>query len=393
MNRNAFGPMVGFLALWTAVSVAVASEPKLTEMTSEQKQEALLAFLNWLPESKEDVQCQHALSMLADVDHTVVTPALLRALREAPSIVVKSQIAEAIGTYHVGTATEGLLATLDDPDEYNRAEAARTLGYLRETRAIPKLEGLLDKKDWPSRLGATQALGYMKSPMAVPGLRRALRDEYWMTRSSAVSAVEENQHREALPELRDVFYNDPAESVRWEAARALAKFGDRGIADTVLQLGDALLQRDIQSSEVSQSELLVEAIGLLGDIRAMPILTKLLGNRNIMLRHRVAIAIGQLNSPFSFDRLVDVLKSDSDDFVRGGALEGLGYLHGNGQVFDILVTALKEGSHDEKRGAVLGLGHLRDPRARSMLEGLRNTGPEFSREVEEALAHQAEETP
>ena len=185
-------------------------------------------------------------------------PALINALADGDS-AVRSRAAEALGAVGPGndqvvgaltaqlktaearsaarglarcgpvalTATDALIALLDNPDPDIRWNAERTLGKIRATAAIPRLVALLNDPDDQVREHAAEALGDIgpEAASTVPALIAALKDKYMKVRRDSARSLGQMgpAAKEALPALQAIAKDDPEETVRQAAAGAIKR--------------------------------------------------------------------------------------------------------------------------------------------------------------------------
>lgn len=70
----------------------------------------------------------------------------------------------------------------------------------------------------------------------------------------------------------------------------------------------------------------VDILAAMGDIRAVPMLHKLLRHNNPNVRASVVVCLGKIKAPGSVPALIEAL-SDSEEWVRFSAIEGIGHLN------------------------------------------------------------------
>ncbi len=196
------------------------------------------------------------------------------------------EAAEGLGELGDPRAIPALVQALRDPHAFVRWAAARAIGRIGGEEAVALLLPLLQEDDPLVRRSAADALGYLDTPDVRQALRRALRD--------------------------------PDPSVRRNAIEAVARLGDReavGILAAVLTSSDDLWIRYSAA----------EALGLVGDHRAIAALIEVAQDRQVLLRRVAARSLGRLRDSRAITPLVHALR-DPDPQVRLHAVEGLGRL-------------------------------------------------------------------
>ena len=212
------------------------------------------------------------------------------------------------GVSGVMQSFDGLLAEVQRgcaweslPKKAEVAELAMRCGSLEVARLIALLDGLRDEdlEDDPGDMV----------------------DEYWRLRT-AYGAVLAAVGAGAVPQLMMALWSDNS-ATRCCGARALGEIGD-GVVFKVLC--KRLELEDDQDALRS----LIEALGQLGDERAVPLLLPFLAvplevqNRGWLLRI-TANALGRIGGEAVVEPLVGLL-ADGDWFVRLGAVEGLNFV-------------------------------------------------------------------
>ncbi len=134
----------------------------------------------------------------------------------------------------------------------------------------------------------------------------------------------------------------------------------------------------------------VQALGELGDIRAVPELIYLLqvdSSKNVWgesVQEAAAKALGILGDKSAFDPLVQSF-NNGNLYVRSAAITGLGLL-GDKRAFELLVNILKDKSESARDEAAKALSNLNDLRAvEPLIYALRDEDHYVRREAAEGL--------
>jgi hypothetical protein len=114
-------------------------------------------------------------------------------------------------------------------------------------------------------------------------------------------------------------------------------------------------------------------LGKLGDPRAVPPLIKALGDQNKSVRGIAASALGQLGDAVAVDPLRDLLRHESDAFVRGQAEKAMATLSGGG------------GGAGKRAKIYVNFG--------TFAGGVKSAGPESSKIIHEALSRELGKLP
>ncbi len=135
-------------------------------------------------------------------------------------------------------------------------------------------------------------------------------------------------------------YNDPY--VRMNAAEALGEIGDERAVDALIK---ALGDEDWYIRRAA-----AEALGNIGDKRAVDSLIKALEDENWEVRLAAAKALGYIGAKEAVDELIDRLLNDSAEEVRVRAAESLGLI-GEPQALTALQQAVEKDSSNWVRSA------------------------------------------
>lgn len=212
-------------------------------------------------------------------------------------------------------------------------------------RALPPLLAVLKDPDPELRRTAAQSLGKIARKEAVPALVEALRDSDAGVRRNAAWALgmigEESVSRDRSP-LGPLLF-DPDPGVREASAMALGQTGDT-------QTGIELLTEQLQEPHVApdSKRLAAGALGAMEARSAVVSLTKLLRDRDPIVRRGAVAALGEIAEPQSVGPLSELLRKDPDAGVRIEAAFRLGKFGGKAAE-PALVAARKDADENVRR--------------------------------------------
>jgi HEAT repeat protein len=241
-------------------------------------------------------------------------------------------------------AVEPLAAALGDSDSALRWTAAGALGELGDPRAVKPLAAALGDSYWEVRRIAVEALGKLGDPRAVEPLVAALKDSYWDVRWHAAAALTALGWKPA----------DAGQRARFAIARdrfddAVAE-GPVAVEPLVAALGDKSFSGWRRRPDAA------EALGKLGDRRAVEPLAVALGECDIVLQKCAVEALGKLGDPRAVEPLAAMLK-DSNWEVQRSAAEALGELC-DLRAVEFFVAALRNSDKGVRSTAVAALAAL-----------------------------------
>jgi HEAT repeats len=127
-----------------------------------------------------------------------------------------------LGNLRYERAIPLLLASLSDPHEYVRSNAARALGDMRVAAAAKPLTELLKKETNGGVIQQTSlALGLLRYSDAVPALKAAAKHEDVQTRMWVLQAIGGLGAKGDVAFLARFLLDDPSSSVQTSAAQAI----------------------------------------------------------------------------------------------------------------------------------------------------------------------------
>jgi HEAT repeat protein len=295
--------------------------------------------------------------------------ALLEALNE-PNARVRCAVVEALG--HAGhgaikAVADGLMAALDDPNNYVCTLAIRALGTLRVVEAqdqlipfldssnrhfvkaaivalsrlggegiVARLPDFLDSEDVDVRLAAAQAAGLLEYTSAGPRLLALLEEAIQNRQGSSLSeahtyieAIERLKFREAIPLLTKIAEGEVG--LRGAAVQALVEMGASEAAPALAKM--------FRDPSVELRRRLISLM-LQADYRpAMPIIRSLLEDTSVPIRRSALNAVERWHDVEAAAEVRRLCYRDPNPFTRPHAIKCLTALIGREAIADLIALA------------------------------------------------------
>jgi HEAT repeat protein len=346
--------------IWGAIFMIFGSgKPDVEKMEKKKDVKGLIKALGYEKDSSVRKSATYALGKIGDA--RAVEP-LTKALNDADSDV-RRDAAKALGKIGDRRAVELLTRALNDSREYVRMNVAIALGKIGDVRAVEPLTKALNDSNSEVRSGAAGALD---SVGWTPG-RDELAAAYWILRGQWDKCVEIGGP--AVEPLIRVLNDSNYWNVSRDAAEALGKIGDsRAVKPLIRALEDG-------SNDVRKSA--AEALGKIGEPAVEPLI-KALNDTNEHVRVNAAEALGKIGwTPGRNEAAaaywtvkkrwgtcveigepaVEPLKralSDTDGIVRENAAKALGEI-GDSRAVEPLIRALNDADWPVRDGAAEAL--------------------------------------
>ena len=265
-----------------------------------------------------------------------------------PDAGTRASSAAALGKLGDPRAVDGLIDALGDPDDATRANAACSLAELGDARAVPaRVDTLIDSSD-EVRAASARALGKLGDERAVPALMGALGDSDSSIRETSAHALGTIGDPRAAPQLIGSL-KDPEIGVRRAAVASLLKLDldehrEEAVTALIEVMGDSRYSEDVYSLRAEAAD----ALGELGDRRAVPVLIEALGERyKDEVVRSAARALGDIGDREAVPALVRVLKARLDRFSVD-VVEALGKL-GDPRAGQALIDTLDRYRYHDSR--------------------------------------------
>jgi HEAT repeat protein len=274
-------------------------------------------------------------------------------------------------------AIESLISSLRP--ENTDSEAINILGMIGDARAIGPLADLRRSKNARIRWRAVSALGNIGGNNATKEIKKFIKDSDVEVRTQAATALKRvgwepeggeleawywislgNWDKvtligsEAIDPLKSILQNYTLDrKIRGESAKALGNIENPAIVSLLLsalrdvarcvrqaglnaliKIGNPAVNPLIDTlTEIDTAHLAIEALGEIGDIRAIEPLTKLFKHENTGPNNRARIveALGKINHPQIIDPLIEAL-TDENEAVFLGAIKSLAVIYKSGSL-------------------------------------------------------------
>ena len=191
----------------------------INEMADSEKQQFLNVVIPKLKEAVVVVR-RNVAGALGEIGDTRAVEALIEALKDRDESVRKNTV-EALGEIGDARAVEALIEALEYEAVVVRERAAWALGRIGDVSAVEALIEALNDRDESVREHAAWALISMGDMRAVEALIEALEYEAVVVRERAAWALGRIGDVGAVKALKNALLKDRDESVRMAATRAL----------------------------------------------------------------------------------------------------------------------------------------------------------------------------
>jgi len=279
---------------------------------------------------------------------------------------------------------EDLITTLSAQPWQTRSQAADALIRVGEPAVGPLMQAIRNARFAPHNLPlAVRALGGIGDERAVPLLIDILASDYVHAVQEAAISLGYIGTPEAIEPLINVFrqdWDDEETITAWlEASGALAAIGEVALVPLIGALQDT-------NSAVRCG--VIDALGQLGDTRAVDPLVSMLQDEDRQVRADAAKALGKIGDQHAVEPLV-ALFSDEDGYVRYCACYALGDICVV-SAYEALISVLHDADPDVRSAAVVNLGRMQ---GMDLLGFVRDLHPErHHATVEELKRTQGEHT-
>lgn len=255
---------------------------------------------------------------------------------------------------------DALLPLLNNPNEETRNMVISSLGYTHDPRIVPAILPLLNNRNPMIVSAAISTIGNLNNPDEIEVLLPLLRHEQPDIRVYAALALGNLRDPVAIPALLNAVV-DPNSWVKRMAMIALAPMADERCTD--------FMRGSLTDTDPSNRASAIQALDVIGVIDNMRLIQILASDKEPQVRRRVIEILARKHDPRVMDDLIASLQYPLQInehklplVTRGEAIRLLG-LYGGEQGVPALLTALEEGTLQQRGMAAEVLGKLKDPRA------------------------------
>jgi len=298
-------------ALFAEVAKTAEVKPVTTIPIPESAPPVIQQAIKALDSLNENEQ-EAGIKSLAQTDHPAAREALLMALQHP---VNRVRVAAAFQIPHIGLSATPclleslpcLLEALQDQSLIVRREVARALGNVDDVSVVPSLIDALQDKDELVRCNVAEALGKVGDATAIPALHEALKDVSDDVRVVAIRALDELNDDTITDKLLHYLQDDlEAREVHIASAAVLGRLGVIAASPKLRQW----LQNTDESKDIRASA--AEALGLLDDKSAINDLREVFSQQatwDYTLRPAVGVALIRLQGVQVFPLLIETLRA------------------------------------------------------------------------------------
>lgn len=283
---------------------------------------------------------------------------------------------EKLGNARKVKAVMTLVSLLQDSDYAIRNQAAEALGKIGDMRAVEPLIVALQDSDYSIREKSARALGKIGDARAIEPLVAALQDSNYYMREQAAEALEALSYQPTDETQQAILF--VAKKRWWKAV----ELGPVAVEPLVVALKGSVTYVRQGSDKYVRREA-AEALGKIGDARAVESLIAALERSDSEVQAKAAEALGKISDARAIEPLIVALQAHDYDVAREAetALRKFGEA-----AIEPLITALNDPSFDARRKAVCLLGQIGDARAvEPLIAELKKSGNYAVSDPAEAL--------
>lgn len=248
-----------------------------------------------------------------------------------------------------------------------------------EERAVNLLSHTLQSNgDEKIRAAAAFALGKLNNIKAVDPLLQALHDDIALVRREAVKALGSLCDTRIAEALIDIISLEKAVEVKWVIAQVLGKLRASRVIAPIMEIIEK------EDDDDSVRSMFIEALGEIGDSRAVPFLINILQEGGVFAQISAANALGKIGDVRAIFPLIEAFTNEDSNLAASiqYALEKIGV-----PAVLPLIRSLGHGNRLVRSRAAATLGLIGDQKAVSSLLSLLSTekDPEVIVSVVQAL--------
>ncbi|MEP7311156.1 MAG: HEAT repeat domain-containing protein [Pseudomonadota bacterium] len=218
-----------------------------------------------------------ALTALSRMDGPIEVQKIVNLLRD-PEIDVQNRAIDVLIRANDPETIKYLIDVLKDENEYARRAAVEVLNEIGDAKSVKHLLTAIKDDDWWVRSRAGDALGKIGGPKVIDAVLQLIRDQDEDIRRSAIEILNQTKDERAVGHLIEAT-KDKDWWVSERAVDALAAIGSKRAMPRLLEM--------LQSTVARSLPVVVRAVGILGDHKAVDPLLALINRPEKDLRIEV----------------------------------------------------------------------------------------------------------
>src|ERR1700752_3139024 len=262
-----------------------------------------------------------------------------------------------------------LVSLLQDSDYAIRNQAAEALGKIGDMRAVEPLIVALQHSDCSMRETSARALGKIGDARAIEPLLAMLQDSNYYMREQAAEALGALSYQPTDETQQAILF---VAKKRWWKAIELGPVAIKPLV-VALKGCDTYVR---QSSDKYVRREAAEALGKIGDPRAVESLIAALGRSDSEVQSKAAEALGKIGDARAIEPLIVALQVHDYEVAREAEMALTEFAEA---ATEPLITALNDASFDARHKAVRLLGQIGDARAVEPLIAALNRSDNYAR--------------
>jgi eukaryotic-like serine/threonine-protein kinase len=241
------------------------------------------------------------LAALVKMDGTIEVPRVCALLRD-PELEVQNRAVELLARARDPDTVRHLVPVLKDENEQARRAAVEVLNEVGDARSVKYLLEAIKDDDWWVRSRAGDALGKIGGPKVIDAVLELVRDKDEDIRRAAIEILNQTKDERAINHLIEA----TRDADWWVSERAVDALAEIGSKRAVPRLYEML------RAGSRAMPIVVRAIGKLGDIKSIELLTPLLRSPEKEVRIETIQALAHLADEQRADQIRVQLQTQVD---------------------------------------------------------------------------------